>query len=172
MLRNLAIALSLGLAAVGLGAPAHASTYDYFLAGSIDGDAFGGSGAATVTGSSISGITFSVSNGAQSYSYADVAVDSTPGYIAAITTNVGAPAKWIVLTYGGPSVFSGSGGTAFYSVFSGSSLASITAAGSSAYVATVKISPVPLPGAVVLFGSAVVAVGAVTRFRRKKSVAA
>jgi hypothetical protein len=33
----------------------------------------------------------------------------------------------------------------------------------------VKVSPVPLPGAVVLFGSAVVALGGFARLRRRKA---
>jgi len=149
--------------------PPSSSSFDYSVTGFVNGMLLSGSGIGSISGGQISGITFTMSAfGGPSTSYTDVTSLSTAGNIEA-TTSGGLGGKAVILTYAGPSIFTGSGGAAPYEVFTGSSLGSVTNSGSQALVADVRISPVPLPGAVALFGSAVVAVGGFVRLRRRKA---
>jgi len=175
-IRSILVAAGIAVATAAVAAPAYSAlpppptSYDYSITGFLPGNqVISGAGIATVTGTSITGIDFSAfSLGGGSTSYLEYVAGSSTGNIEA-TTSGGPSGAAIVLSYAGPSIFTGAGGFASYTVLKGGSLGTVTGDGS-ALVADVRISPVPLPGAVVLFGSAVVALGGFARLRRRKEV--
>lgn len=157
-------------------APPSPVDYTYSITGFLNNfEVISGQGTAVVTGSSITGIDFTLfSFTGGSTSYKEFITGSTTTAIEASPTgaNVG---PWAVLSYAGTlqgsAPFTGTGGASAYNVFLGPALGSLTNEGPS-LVADVKVSAVPLPGAIMLFGSAVAALGGFSRLRNRARKAA
>jgi hypothetical protein len=172
-IRNALLALSAVVALGAIAAPAHSAvptTFSYTIGGSI----IGGSGLDSLSGLGIgsfnnsgepTGLTFTVTGGGGlAGTYTELSASGTG---ATITETSGSELLTLSLLSGIPGFsnpFVGTGSKTGLYAITGSG---VLGGGSSI---SVNISPVPLPGAVVLFGSAVVALGGFARLRRRKEV--
>jgi len=179
-IRNILAGLGILVATAAVSAPAYAVTQTFTyaiggsLAGAFGGDTISGTGIGSLTGGEPTGLTFTVSG-------ADPTLSS---YLGTYTEVLASGSGSSIIGLKGPEIFTlnlipglPGFGNPFVGAGSKTGLYSILGTGGSGFAfggtsVSVTISAVPLPGAVVLFGSAIAAVGAATRWRRRRKAQA
>jgi hypothetical protein len=164
-IRRILLAAGVAAATAAVAAPAYSAlpppptdTYTYSIGGTYGADTFEGTGSGSIVGGEPTSLTFTIT-GSDSF-VGTYNLISASGLGSSLTEKSGSNVMTLSL-FAGVDPFTLVGTN--YSVYQ--VLGPQFGFGS----LEVKVSPVPLPGAVVLFGSAVVALGGFARLRRRKA---